>query len=272
MALSSTRRTPLDSAPTSPPAVKTSRPLRSDGQEARTRLIDAALVLFADQGFAKTSTREIAQAAQVNVASISYYFGDKEGLYRAVWTDPRCNPDCNAGAYAEADLPLAEALRFMLLGFVEPLKQGVLTQRFMKLHFREMLEPTGIWQQEIDNNIKPSHMALVGLLRRHMGLAQADDDIHRLCFSIAGLGMMLHVASDVFAAIRPQLLASPKAIDVYGERLLSYALALVEAERQRRLALASMLPPTLPSKRQAASAPKTPRKSTLKKPISNKSP
>lgn len=219
------------------------KPLRSDGIEARTRLLDAALGLFADKGFAKTSTREIAQAAQVNVASISYYFGDKAGLYRAVWTDPRCNPDCGFTDGAVTDLSLPDALRGMLRGFVEPLKQGELTQRSMKLHFREMLEPTGVWQQEIDNNIKPSHMALVTVLCRDLGVAQADDDIHRLCFSIAGLGMMLHVAGDVFAAIRPQLVASPQALDVYGDRLLTYALALVEAERQRRMALAPAVPP-----------------------------
>lgn len=234
--------------------------LRSDGQEARTRLLDAALGLFADKGFAKTSTREIALAAQVNVASISYYFGDKAGLYRAVWTDPRCNPDCNAGAYTNADLSLADALRFMLLGFVEPLKQGELTQRFMKLHFREMLEPTGVWQQEIDNNIKPSHMALVGLLCRHLGIEQADDDIHRLCFSIAGLGWMLHVAGDVYCAIRPQLVASPEALDVYGSRLLAYALALVEAERQRR----EVPLPATANTAAPANARKSSRKSTQK--------
>ena len=211
------------------------KPLRSDGIiDARTRLLDAALGLFADKGFAKTSTREIAQAAQVNVASICYYFGDKAGLYRAVWIDPRCNPDCGFTDAIATNMSLTDALRGMLHGFVEPLKQGERTQRSMKLHFREMLEPTGVWQQEIDSNIKPSHMALVGLLCRYLDVAQADDDIHRLCFSIAGLGMMLHVAGDVFAAIRPQLVASPEALDVYGERLLTYALALVEAERQRR--------------------------------------
>ena len=223
-------------SPVLPALLPSGKPLRSDGQDARTRLLDAALGLFADQGFAKTSTREIAHAAQVNVASISYYFGDKAGLYRAVWTDPRCNPECGLTDDATSELSLTDALRGMLRGFVEPLKQGELTQRSMKLHFREMLEPTGVWQQEIDNNIKPSHMALVGLLCRHLDVIQADDDIHRLCFSIAGLGMMLHVAGDVFAAIRPQLVASPEALDVYGERLLTYALALIEAERQRRAA------------------------------------
>ena len=247
-----------ESLSSAPPGAK---PLRSDGLEARTRLLDAALGLFADKGFAKTSTREIALAAQVNVASISYYFGDKAGLYRAVWTDPRCNPDCGFVNGDVRTLSLTDALSGMLRGFVEPLKQGEMTQRSMKLHFREMLEPTGVWQQEIDNNIKPSHMALVGLLCRHLGEAQADDDIHRLCFSIAGLGMMLHVAGDVFAAIRPQLVASPAALDEYGDRLLTYALALVEAERQRRDLVVSALEPASVSTKPRQSTRKSPRKS-----------
>lgn len=213
------------------PASKT---LRSDGQEARQRLLDAALKLFADQGFAKTSTREIAQAAQTNIAAISYYFGDKAGLYRAVWLDPRCNPDIKPTDFNGADLSLPEALGGLLRGFVAPLKEGNRIHQCMRLHFREMLEPTGMWQEEIENNIKPNHTALVALVCRHLGLAQADDDIHRLCFSITGLGVMLQLGGDVFSAIRPQVVASPDALDQYGERLVTFALAMVQAEAQRR--------------------------------------
>lgn len=225
-----------------PGAAPNIKPLRSDGMQARKRLLDAAMVLFAEKGFSKTSTREIALTAQVNIASISYYFGDKAGLYRAVWLDPRCSPDVHAADFNGPGLSLRDALNTMLRSFVEPLKQGDLVQQCMKLHFREMLEPTGIWQQEIDTNIKPAHMALADVVCRHLGVTEADDDIHRVCFSIAGLGMMLHVAGDVFSAIRPQLIASHEALDVYGERLLSYALALVEAERQRRDALLATPP------------------------------
>ncbi|MEZ5777597.1 MAG: CerR family C-terminal domain-containing protein [Paracoccaceae bacterium] len=46
-------------------------------------LIAAALRLFGKKGFAATSTREIAAAAETNVASIAYHFGGKEGLRRA---------------------------------------------------------------------------------------------------------------------------------------------------------------------------------------------
>ena len=63
------------------------RPQRSDGEQSRERLLHAALALFAEHGFAKTSTREIAEAAGTNLAAISYYFGDKAGLLTAVATE-----------------------------------------------------------------------------------------------------------------------------------------------------------------------------------------
>ena len=223
----------------SPPASPATKPLRSDGFEARNRLLDAALTLFAEKGFAKTSTREIALAAQVNIASISYYFGDKAGLYRAVFTDPRCNPNLPPESIADAGISLQQALQRLMGSFLDPLKQGDLLQHCMKLHFREMLEPTGIWQEEIDSNIKPAHAALVSVLCRHLGLARADDDIHTLAFSISGLGVMLHIGCDVVTTIRPQLVASHAALDRYCDRLVAYAMALIEAEAQRRTLLAA---------------------------------
>ena len=211
--------------------------VRSDGIEARNRLLDAALRLFAEKGFANTSTREIAQAAQVNIAAISYYFGDKAGLYRGVFQDQRCNPGPDLALVHGQFASLEAVLRAILLGFTEPIKQGDLVQSCMRLHFREMLEPTGVWQDEINNTIKPAHMALVRVLYQHLGLAQADDDIHRLAFAIAGLGMMLHVGSEVIPALRPALTATPEAVDAYAQRLLGYAQALVQDEARRRAAL-----------------------------------
>lgn len=53
------------------------------GEETRCALINAALVLFGAKGFDATSTREIAAAANANIASIAYHFGGKEGLRAA---------------------------------------------------------------------------------------------------------------------------------------------------------------------------------------------
>ncbi|MFL5740518.1 MAG: TetR family transcriptional regulator [Flavisolibacter sp.] len=49
-------------------------------------IIEAAEKLFADKGFAGTSVRDIAEAAGVNLAMISYYFGSKEKLMEAMFS------------------------------------------------------------------------------------------------------------------------------------------------------------------------------------------
>ncbi len=60
---------------------QTSHPNRGDA--TRQKLIDAALRIFGDYGFDGASTRMLADAAGANLAAIPYYFGGKEGLYRA---------------------------------------------------------------------------------------------------------------------------------------------------------------------------------------------
>jgi AcrR family transcriptional regulator len=54
------------------------------GEETRGRILEAALELFAASGFEGASTRTLAERAGVNLPAIQYYFGSKEGLYRAV--------------------------------------------------------------------------------------------------------------------------------------------------------------------------------------------
>ncbi|MCG8692946.1 MAG: TetR family transcriptional regulator, partial [Minwuiales bacterium] len=53
--------------------------------DARERLLDAAVGLFAERGFDGVSTRELVSRAKVNLSAITYHFGGKEALYRAVF-------------------------------------------------------------------------------------------------------------------------------------------------------------------------------------------
>ena len=49
----------------------------------RETILDAAELLFARQGFAATTIKQIGAEARVNAALIYYYFDDKTALYRA---------------------------------------------------------------------------------------------------------------------------------------------------------------------------------------------
>ncbi len=50
----------------------------------KTRILDSAEHLFAQEGFHGTSMRMITSTAEVNLASINYHFGNKDALLRAV--------------------------------------------------------------------------------------------------------------------------------------------------------------------------------------------
>ncbi|WP_019867492.1 CerR family C-terminal domain-containing protein [Methylovulum miyakonense] len=201
----------------------------------RSRLVMAALRIFAEKGFEGATTRDICELAGANISAIRYYFGDKAGLYRAAFTEPMCDAPCHTHIEAYASLALPEALHLFFREFLDPLKKGEEVRLVMKLHFREMIEPTGAWQQEIDAEIKPQHEALVSLLEQHLGLKGVDSDAHRLAFAIIGMAVQYYVGHEVVSAICPELLDTPEAIDTLSERLAGYAAAMIEGEAKRRL-------------------------------------
>src|ERR1700677_3498743 len=59
------------------------RAVHQKGQETRERILDAALKAFGEASFPAVTTRQISTAASVSLPTLQYYFGDKEGLYRA---------------------------------------------------------------------------------------------------------------------------------------------------------------------------------------------
>lgn len=88
------------------------------GEDTRQRILETALVLFGAEGFDGASTRELAERAGVNLPAIQYYFGSKEGLYRAVVE--------HIAAQLEARLaPLANRIRAELAA-AQPARQQVI--------------------------------------------------------------------------------------------------------------------------------------------------
>src|SRR5690242_8536197 len=54
--------------------------------DTKTRILDAAELLFMEHGFEATSLRQLTAAASVNLAAVNYHFGSKEELFQAVLT------------------------------------------------------------------------------------------------------------------------------------------------------------------------------------------
>jgi TetR/AcrR family transcriptional regulator len=98
--------------------------MKQPRQPARTRarILDKATALFAAKGYDGASVGDIVRAAKVNKRMLYHYFGDKHGLYRAVflaqwlelkeWFDRALSERRATDAAAGADLRalLAQAL------------------------------------------------------------------------------------------------------------------------------------------------------------------
>src|SRR3979409_1876422 len=74
------------------PATASEKVVASDDADGtRERILRTAERLFAERGFNGVSVRELAAAAQVNIASIGYHFDNKEGLLSEVYRR-HCEP------------------------------------------------------------------------------------------------------------------------------------------------------------------------------------
>jgi AcrR family transcriptional regulator len=55
------------------------------GEQTRTRILEAALALFKEQGYEETTMREVAERADVALGNAYYYFSGKESLLEAYY-------------------------------------------------------------------------------------------------------------------------------------------------------------------------------------------
>ena len=89
----------------------------------KTKILNAAEVLFADKGFNGTSLREITSQAEVNLAAVNYHFGSKKELIKAVMSrymnelSPRLESALHALCLDEVQPTLVEVFS----AFLDPL-------------------------------------------------------------------------------------------------------------------------------------------------------
>ncbi|MCB9880059.1 MAG: TetR/AcrR family transcriptional regulator [Planctomycetes bacterium] len=91
--------------------------------DTKTALLDAAEELFAEQGFAATSMRELTQRAAANIAAVNYHFGSKADLAKEVLRR-RIEPINRERARRLDALPDEAPARDVLRAFLEPVFSG----------------------------------------------------------------------------------------------------------------------------------------------------
>jgi TetR/AcrR family transcriptional regulator, regulator of cefoperazone and chloramphenicol sensitivity len=129
---------------------------------------------------------------------------------------------------------LAAALQQFFVEFFKPLKMGDVVHDVVKLRHREMLEPTGVWEQEIESEVKPHYVAMAQLLCQHIGVTELDDEIRSLVLACFGMAVHMYIGQKVIRHMSPQLVENHAALDRMAERYGRYAFAMVMDEKARR--------------------------------------
>jgi len=214
----------------------TRRTLRADGDLTNARILEAAGPLFAASGFAETTSKSVAQAAGVDLASINYHFGSRNGLYQAVLAEAHRRLirletlqliAADPGSSADKLGRLLEMLAGVALG-----EQGWPAQVLA----REILSPTSNARVLLDAEIAPKVALVQQLLGDISGIPPGEPALLRCMVSVAAPCLMLLVAGRTLPGPLKHLVATSPA-DL-ARHLHTFALAgLRAAGEQYRSAL-----------------------------------
>jgi AcrR family transcriptional regulator len=154
-------------------------------EDTRAHIIEAAGPIFAEKGFHAATIREICQAAGANLASVNYYFRDKERLYHE--TVLRASEMRRAEAPLpqwSPETPPAERLK----GFIHTIIERMVLMRKapwqVKLMNREILQPTEACRDLIREYFRPHFEMLLAILDEMLPAGTPDHTRTQLGFSV----------------------------------------------------------------------------------------
>ena len=183
--------------------------------EAKIRLLEAAEDHFGDHGFAGASLRTICLAAGVNLASVKYYFGDKEGLYIAtVKHAHQCSAAVEMATEFPHEAPPVDQLR-AFIQIVAYRMHAPARPSAMKLRMREMADPGKAAHIVVQEFIQPMAFALRGILRQ---LMPGADESRLLMIGFSVIGQILYYRQN-----RPisELIFGKPAIDALSSAMVA---------------------------------------------------
>jgi AcrR family transcriptional regulator len=167
---------------------------RSDGQNTRAKLLEAAAEVFARKGYRDTTVTDICKAANTNVASVNYYFGSKEHLYAEVWREAFDQAEAVYPIRGGLDetAPVEERLHALVKSFVNKmLDQGKLGWSGQIL-LMELVHPTEATEMVRQDVLQPIHLWVMQIMRDFLGPEATDKQVALCCMSVVhqclGLG------------------------------------------------------------------------------------
>lgn len=197
--------------------------------ETCRRLLTAASEEFARHGFASARVRQIVEAAKVNVAAVNYYFGGKEGLYRATLRHLAGRPAPAAkhranrrGRSAEERLQRrVYAILDRFIGTDRPSPLG-------RILAHEAMDPTGNLESLIGDTMRPDVERIHALLREIAGTAIPERQLAHAALGILGQCVLYLYARPTIEDLSPGFACGPETCKALALQITEFSLGGIE--------------------------------------------
>jgi AcrR family transcriptional regulator len=154
---------------------------RAAGERTRARLMDAALDLLAARGGDGVTLREVTDAADANVAAVSYHFGALQSLFDAAIEDA-LERYLDAQQAALSALPADSTLEAVAAAFARPmisaLTKGGRDRAAIRIVARAAIDPPQGWDR-FDDRFDQVRADVVEVLKKKVSGVKTPELIFR---------------------------------------------------------------------------------------------
>jgi AcrR family transcriptional regulator len=225
------------------PAPATSRlprTQRPDGNTTRLHILETAGQLFAERGFAESTSKEICTRAGTNMAAVNYHFGSRDGLYEAVLIEAHRQLVSIDELVGLASVPADPRLklRAFLTHLIEMGGQPKAPWGF-RVVLREALSPSPAMPVMIRQAVRPKAKLLRGMIGAIMGLPDDHPSVQRsLLFTVLPCIVLMVAPKELGNKVLPAV----KDTEGLADDLMRYVLAGLDAVAQEARGRADAVP------------------------------
>ncbi len=203
--------------------------LRQDGLRTKNKLIESAGQLSAQLGWQAVTSRMICEKAEMNPASVNYWFGSRDALYRAILdrvADTIFNQELEI-EMVQYEKP-EEAISFYFDYLIAELFEK--DNWPLRVWLREVSSPTDDFFALVSRESQERILRLKDFFARYLGLTQEDIRLHiAFVSSLAVIFLLANVDSRLKAMMLPNAEYEPKA---FIEALKAQIMRNLQATRE----------------------------------------
>jgi len=198
----------------------------------RQRLLEAALEVFARDGFRGATIERICRRAGANIAAAHYHFGDKRRLYAAVFAHAERRAVASPAADAVADGTPEARLRAHVASFLHRLLDPNRPAWMAQLLAHELLDPTPALDRIVRRRMRANHQQIAAILRA-LAPAARPDAVRLATLSVVAQCVFYRHSAAIISRLYPDF-DPARDVERIADHVTRFSIAGLASLRERR--------------------------------------